>query len=327
MKYIYNFKDFKEGIERLVLNILNEKYQFKRYDFDLMGRYCGMYYLTKDDDGAKKEIENRKLILEWKFAYLDKKEEAKKDFFEIPGCCYTILGYDYGMFYNEHEDTIDISSLAIRDSKLGFINKFLRGLKLKDKILSKEELMQYVDLFALNYKNNKKNERVSLVFPVKDISEVISEVVNEIEGEKYETKVMGLNFLYKYASMVIITKDKEQARKEILERAKRLLYKYKIEASLGDSTEEMFKIPADNYLCLGYNIDAFSYLPVEYIYLDKVNFDKFLYLKDFVQGLKDLKNDRPNLSLEQVREYASYFIKEYKSNNMSNVRIRRNKGE
>lgn len=160
---IYDAGEIYDVISYLVSTVEGEEYRWEKEEIVLMWHFCNIVYLTKNNQEALKEIETRKRLLEWKFAYPDKVKEAKKEFFQMPAVDYVQLNYLYDTFSREYLLKVDLSDFNIVDEHFKYINLFLRmviekGILL-EKRLNKLELYELANGFIDAYRNNKELKR------------------------------------------------------------------------------------------------------------------------------------------------------------------------
>ncbi len=128
-----------------------------------MDKFCNLVYLTDNNDYSLYEIDKKKILLEWKFAYIDKVNNGLKEFFLTKSENYIQLNYLYDIFSGEYLKYINLNDLQIVDEDYSYIKEFLLAVKDKslelNRNLSLEELYLLSNLFINNYKNRIKLER------------------------------------------------------------------------------------------------------------------------------------------------------------------------
>ena len=60
-----------------------------------MNKFCNLVYLTDNNDYSLYEIDKKKILLEWNFAYIDKVNNGLKEFFLTKSENYIQLNYLY----------------------------------------------------------------------------------------------------------------------------------------------------------------------------------------------------------------------------------------
>ena len=128
-----------------------------------MDKFCNLVYLTDNNDYSLYEIDKKKILLEWKFAYIDKVNNGLKEFFLTKSENYIQLNYLYDIFSGEYLKYINLNDFQIVDEDYSYIKEFLLAVKDKslelNRNLSLEELYLLSNLFINNYKNRIKLER------------------------------------------------------------------------------------------------------------------------------------------------------------------------
>ena len=128
-----------------------------------MDKFCNLVYLTDNNDYSLYEIDKKKILLEWNFAYIDKVNNGLKEFFLTKSENYIQLNYLYDIFSGEYLKYINLNDLQIVDEDYSYIKEFLLAVKDKslelNRNLSLEELYLLSNLFINNYKNRIKLER------------------------------------------------------------------------------------------------------------------------------------------------------------------------